>query len=136
MPLNKKETIVLYLHNAVEIKFDQSIAVEYSSSPAETLCNPCLVLNVGSAGDSLSYHKSFPFSTKDRDNDVYGGNCAVSFHGAWWYGACHNSNLNGGYFHGTHASNANGVNWETWKGDNYSAKRAEMKIRPVDWISL
>ena len=48
--------------------------------------------------------------------------------------APHNSNLNGGYLHGTHASHANGVNWETWKGDNYSAKRAEMKIRPTDWI--
>jgi len=89
----------------------------------------------GTAGDSLSYHKSFPFSTKDRDNDSYGGNCAVSFHGAWWYGACHNSNLNGRYLHGAHASHANGVNWETWKGDNYSAKRTEMKIRPDDWIS-
>ena len=100
-----------------------------------TICDSCLELIVGTAGDSLSYHKSFPFSTKDRDNDAYGGNCAVSFHGAWWYGACHNSNLNGRYLHGTHVSHANGVNWETWKGDYYSAKRAEMKTRPADWIS-
>ncbi|KAL9985633.1 hypothetical protein ACROYT_G008056 [Oculina patagonica] len=89
----------------------------------------------GTAGDSLSYHKSRPFSTKDRDNDDYGGgSCSITYHGAWWYGGCHESNLNGRYLHGAHSSYADGVNWHAWKGYHYSAKRAEMKIRPVDWI--
>lgn len=87
----------------------------------------------GTAGDSLSGHKSMSFSTKDRDNDVHSGNCAVQYHGAWWYRSCHSSNLNGAYLHGAHSSYANGVNWHTWKGYRYSAKRAEMKIRPNNW---
>ncbi|KAK3739527.1 hypothetical protein QZH41_016204, partial [Actinostola sp. cb2023] len=83
----------------------------------------------GTAGDSLSYHRSMAFSTKDRDNDKYGGNCAVMRKGAWWYGNCLYSNLNGVYLHGK--SKSIGVSWYHWKGTHYySAKRAEMKIRP------
>ncbi|KAM5148913.1 ficolin-2-like [Mantella aurantiaca] len=85
----------------------------------------------GSAGDSLGYHNNRPFSTKDRDNDAYSGNCAAEFKGAWWYGGCHNANLNGLYLRGKHGSNADGVNWETGKGDYYSYKITEMKFRPV-----
>ena len=90
------------------------------------------VLSSGTAGDSLSYHRGYPFSTKDQDNDSKSsGNCAVQFKGAWWYGNCHHSNLNGLYHDGKHSSYADGVNWYRWKGNYYSAKRAEMKIRPV-----
>ncbi|XP_031565954.1 ryncolin-1-like [Actinia tenebrosa] len=85
----------------------------------------------GTAGDSLSYHRGMAFTTKDSDNDAHNGNCAVSYKGAWWYKDCHNSNLNGLYHHGQHSSSADGVNWFHWKGHNYSAKRAEMKIRPA-----
>ena len=91
---------------------------------------------IGTAGDSLAYHKSRPFTTRDRDNDAYRENCAVKFKGAWWYGACHDSNLNGFYYHGPYSSYADGVVWETWKGNQYSLKRAEMKIRPDNWIPL
>ncbi|XP_078356667.1 ficolin-2-like [Oculina patagonica] len=84
----------------------------------------------GTAGDSLSFHRGYPFSTKDQDNDGWGSNCAVEFKGAWWYGNCHKSNLNGLYHKGKHSSFADGVNWFHWKGYKYSAKRAEMKIRP------
>jgi len=85
----------------------------------------------GTAGDSLSGHRGMAFSTKDQDNDAYSGNCATLFKGAWWYGACHSSNLNGLYHLGKHSSYADGVNWYTWKGHYYSAKRAEMKIKPA-----
>ncbi|CAH3154723.1 unnamed protein product [Porites lobata] len=87
----------------------------------------------GTAGDSLSGHRGYPFSTKDRDNDSWSSNCAVSNKGAWWYTSCHASNLNGLYHHGKHKSYADGVNWYAWKGHHYSAKTAEMKIRPVDF---
>ena len=88
----------------------------------------------GTAGDSLAYHNAMAFSTKDRDNDQHGGkNCAIQYKGAWWYNYCHHSNLDGLYHHGEHSSFADGVNWKSWKGYHYSAKRAEMKIRPADF---
>ncbi|KAG9467115.1 hypothetical protein GDO78_015577 [Eleutherodactylus coqui] len=85
----------------------------------------------GSAGDSLGYHKNRPFTTKDRDNDASSGNCATSYKGAWWYGDCHYSNLNGQYLRGSHSTDADGVNWKTGKGQKYSYKITEMKFRPI-----
>lgn len=75
------------------------------------------------------------FTTFDQDNDNDGGrNCAEDFKGAWWYYACHLSNLNGLYLNGDHSGQyAVGVNWETFKGYYYSLKKSEMKIRPVDF---
>ena len=92
-----------------------------------------VIFSPGTAGDSLSDHRGQPFSTKDRDNDSSSINCAVKYKGAWWYTSCHASNLNGLYHHGKHKSDADGVNWGAWKGHKYSAKTAEMKIRPVDF---
>ncbi|XP_019643622.1 PREDICTED: microfibril-associated glycoprotein 4-like [Branchiostoma belcheri] len=87
----------------------------------------------GTAGDSLDSigHNGRPFSTKDRDYDGSSGSCALAYKGAWWYSSCHNSNLNGLYHGGPHTSNADGVNWQTWKGYYYSLKHTEMKIRPI-----
>ncbi|XP_075435164.1 ficolin-1-B-like, partial [Ascaphus truei] len=86
----------------------------------------------GTAGDSLSYHNDRPFTTKDQDNDEHPNNCADDYKGAWWYGACHNSNLNGLYLKGQHSSSANGVNWKSGRGHNYSYKVFEMKFRPIN----
>uniref|UniRef100_A0A8C8ZXE8 Fibrinogen C-terminal domain-containing protein n=1 Tax=Prolemur simus TaxID=1328070 RepID=A0A8C8ZXE8_PROSS len=83
----------------------------------------------GNAGDSLTYQNNHPFSTKDQDNDISGENCAVLYHGAWWHASCHWSNLNGLYLGGSHGSFANGINWKTGKGYNYSYKVSEMKVR-------
>ncbi|KAL9964443.1 hypothetical protein ACROYT_G028087 [Oculina patagonica] len=87
----------------------------------------------GTAGDSFAYQRGAPFSTKDRDNDLDSRHCAVTFKGGWWYTNCRHANLNGLYHHGAHSSHADGINWHHWKGDNYSAKRSEMKIRPADF---
>ena len=70
------------------------------------------------------------FSTKDQDNDIWSGFCAVAFKGAWWYKYCHHSNLNGQYLGGPHATYADGINWEAFRGRDYSLKRSEMKLRP------
>ena len=83
----------------------------------------------GDAGECLSAHNGKKFSTFDKDQDVDVSNCASAYKGAWWYGACHCSNLNGGYLGGTHESYADGVNWSTWKGYKYSLKTVVMKIR-------
>ncbi|CAL8117706.1 unnamed protein product [Orchesella dallaii] len=85
----------------------------------------------GNAGDSLAaLHNGMAFSTKDSDNDLDATkNCARAYNGAWWYKACHESNLNGLYMEGEHESYANGVNWYAWRGHHYSLKRTEMKIR-------
>jgi len=96
------------------------------------LCNFSLFCDfVGTAGDSLSYHRGFAFSTKDRDNDnAQSTDCATRCKAGWWFNACLDSNLNGIYHHGKHSTAWEGVNWNKWKGNSYSAKRAEMKIKP------
>jgi len=78
----------------------------------------------------LSYHNRHPFSTKDQDNDQNSGNCAVDFHGAWWYNSCYNSNLNGRYQNVGPDPDINGIDWSTWNNAYFSMKHASMKIRP------
>ena len=85
----------------------------------------------GTAGDSFSRPNGKQFSTKDRDHDTSSDNCASVYHGAWWYDACHSSNLNGKYLNGPHKSYANGINWYSFKGYHNSLKMTEMKVRPV-----
>lgn len=83
------------------------------------------------AGDSLLKHNGMRFTTKDRDSDHSENNCAAFYRGAWWYRNCHTSNLNGQYLRGAHTSYADGVEWSSWTGWQYSLKFSEMKIRPV-----
>ncbi|XP_075691097.1 ficolin-2-like isoform X1 [Rhinoderma darwinii] len=85
----------------------------------------------GNAGDSLSYQNWTMFSTLDQDNDPDPRSCVELYKGAWWYNQCHQSNLNGMYLPGKHESFADGINWNSGKGYNYSYKRSEMKIRAV-----
>ena len=88
----------------------------------------------GTARDSLAYHSGNHFSTKDQDNDADGRrHCAQWYKGAWWYGSCLNSNLNGRYYpSGPYSSSLNnGVVWNPWKGVFYSLKVTEMKVRRV-----
>jgi len=82
----------------------------------------------GDSGDSLHPHAGQKWTTKDRDNDAYGENCAVNFVGAWWYKACHESNLNGKYGDNSFGK---GINWFKWHGHTYSLKYVHMAIRPV-----
>ncbi|CAD7667896.1 unnamed protein product [Nyctereutes procyonoides] len=85
----------------------------------------------GTAGDSLLKHSGMKFTTRDRDSDHSENNCAAFYRGAWWYRNCHTSNLNGQYLRGAHASYADGIEWSSWTGWQYSLKFSEMKIRPV-----
>ncbi|CAK6439567.1 unnamed protein product [Pipistrellus nathusii] len=81
----------------------------------------------GTAGDALSYHNGWKFTTFDRDNDIALSNCALTHHGGWWYKNCHLANPNGRYGETKHSE---GVNWEPWKGHEFSIPYVELKIRP------
>ncbi|XP_035204362.1 techylectin-like protein [Stegodyphus dumicola] len=89
----------------------------------------------GDAGDSITVqHNNQKFSTKDQKNDNNKDqSCAQEFKGAWWYNACHDSNLNGLYLRGKHDSYADGVVWQTWKGYKESMDTTEIKIRPKNF---
>uniref|UniRef100_A0A1A9W738 Fibrinogen C-terminal domain-containing protein n=1 Tax=Glossina brevipalpis TaxID=37001 RepID=A0A1A9W738_9MUSC len=88
----------------------------------------------GNAGNSFGSHKSYPFSTKDQDNDKAANySCAQGKHGAWWYESCQWSNLNGFYYpNGTviNGRTGTGINWGEFHGFNYSMKFVQMMIRP------
>jgi ficolin len=81
--------------------------------------------------NALSYHNNRPFTTKDKDNDAYSTNCAVKFIGAFWYGACHNVNLNGKYFPAGRTPYAEGLVWGSLTGDYTSLRKSTMMMRPV-----
>ena len=83
----------------------------------------------GTAGDTLlAWHNNMAFTTKDRDYDrATNENCAVGSTGAWWYNACHHSNLNGKYL-GDKRDNR-GARWYSFRGP-LSLKFTEMKLRP------
>ena len=76
----------------------------------------------------LTDHNGHKFSTKDQDNDVSSINCAADMYvqGAWWYYNCRKSNLNGVY---KNKANNGTMKW----GNIFLIKRAEMKIRPIDF---
>ncbi|KAJ8362774.1 hypothetical protein SKAU_G00116050 [Synaphobranchus kaupii] len=86
----------------------------------------------GGAGDALAYHNEKRFSTFDKDQDSWGSNCAVTYHGGFWFDACLHANPNGLYAWGQSGSPSRvGVLWHTWKGYYYSLKSITMKIRPL-----
>uniref|UniRef100_F6QEY7 Tenascin N n=2 Tax=Ornithorhynchus anatinus TaxID=9258 RepID=F6QEY7_ORNAN len=86
----------------------------------------------GTAGDALTYHNGWKFTTFDRDNDIALSNCALTHHGGWWYKNCHLANPNGKYGETKHSE---GVNWEPWKGHEFSIPNVELKIRPQNFSS-
>ena len=53
-------------------------------------------------GDAFSGHNGMMFTTYDRDNDQWTGNCAVLYGGGFWYKDCAscrvNAALDSGYF--------------------------------------
>ncbi|XP_033627573.1 ryncolin-1-like [Asterias rubens] len=74
------------------------------------------------------------FTTRDRDNDnrdTPEANCAIRHEGAWWFNRCFNVHLNGKYYPHADVANKQGIQWELWKGNEYSLKKCSMKIREL-----
>ncbi|XP_058121991.1 ficolin-2-like [Anopheles ziemanni] len=85
----------------------------------------------GTAGDSITELVGMKFTTLDADNDTWDKNCAVEFTGAWWYTACHKSNLNGKYLRGETKEFATGMVWQTFRGYHHALKTSKIMVRPL-----
>ena len=97
----------------------------FNIGDSSTEYTPTIANYNGTAGDSMTYNHGCKFSTKDNDNDLTSGNCAISYGGPWWYCHCTFSNLNGLY----HSSNHQAITWYHWKISWMPLKFSEMKIR-------
>ncbi|XP_061840106.1 fibrinogen gamma chain [Nerophis lumbriciformis] len=88
-------------------------------------------------------HNGMQFSTSDKDNDKYNGNCAKQDGSGWWMNRCHAAHLNGKYYQGGRYTEKdageygfdNGIIWVTWHDRWYSLKETTMKIIPVTNIA-
>ena len=83
----------------------------------------------GTANDSMADCNGTGFTTRDRDNDRWSGNCATGSCGAWWYCSCRtdiDANLNGQY----HNSGNCSVSWYNFE----SLKSSEMRLRPTELL--
>ena len=91
----------------------------------------------GNATDSLvhpsdSHHviNGQRFSTKDKDNDAYSGDCANMMTGGWWFNACHGSNLNGLYPPNGITNNKH-MSWYYFKTAHGRVTFSEMKLKYI-----
>ena len=81
-------------------------------------------------GDSFDHHNGEQFSTFDRDNERFRGNCAKWKGGGFWFHYhCFNFFPNGGYSHDEWVTARSGIVWPAWHGWGYSLKAVEMKFR-------
>ena len=88
-------------------------------------------------------HNGMQFSTFDKDNDKYDGNCAQQDGSGWWMNRCHAAHLNGKYYQGGRYTEKdagefgydNGIIWVTWHNRWYSLKETTMKIIPLSRIT-
>jgi len=81
----------------------------------------------GNVADNLAINNGMQFSTKERDNDKWGKNCAKTFTGGWWYKRCHWAHPTGTW--GTKAM-GKGLVWKTLTTQGNSVTTITMKVTP------
>ncbi|RUS68715.1 hypothetical protein EGW08_023524 [Elysia chlorotica] len=121
----------------IDMKVDGKDEFAYSSNFSLTDEADSYRLKLGKvwgtvSAKGLEYQKDQQFTTFDVDHDTWpAGNCAEKFHGAWWYQACHHSNLNGAW----NQTGPTGVAWisgGSWINPTFT----EMKMRRVASLVL
>ena len=84
-------------------------------------------------GVAFSHQDGQFFSTYDRDNDGWTGNCAEKMGGGFWYSHCTNCNLNGKwYMYGSYKPliARDGLYWLSWRnGIKESYKTVTMRVQ-------
>lgn len=72
----------------------------------------------GDLGDSFQAQSGEKFSTYDKDNDGWNGNCATDLHAGGWFSRCSYSNLNGRFYPtGKSGSSGDGIYWAKFPVD-------------------
>ncbi|CAH3141137.1 unnamed protein product, partial [Pocillopora meandrina] len=87
----------------------------------------------GTAGDSMlkgiMSSKRVSISSRGRHVSIRGA-VFERYNGVLWrYKSCHQSHLNRLCLNCSHVSNADGVNWPSFRGHRCSLKRTEMKVK-------
>ena len=89
-------------------------------------------------GDSLTgtlSHNGQRFSTRDVDNDSWGGTCNPTYHkGGWWFSHCAESDLNG-FYYSSAVDTTDSCHWISFHKRRTSLKNVYMMIRNV-WNSF
>ena len=100
----------------------------FSVGPANSQYQLSISGFTGVTTDPFTTHplNGMKFTTKDRDNDNWSNNCAVSGHGdstgGWWHNRCSHVHVNHQYNH-NNSMNLNGA--------YHSLPFIEMKIKPI-----
>ena len=85
----------------------------------------------GDAGDSLYDQSGLKFSTIDRDNDMYNGNCADEINAGWWFRNCTRGLPTGTYYprDAPFGKRYKCIYWRTWHRKQ-CLQKVSMKVRP------
>ena len=78
--------------------------------------------------DDFNRNHGMKFSTKDKDQDNAGGECASYYLGGWWYNGCFLAKFTGSHFDQSHQM-GQGIHWDTLISDDDSMKKVSMKLR-------
>merc|ERR1712061_219535 len=90
---------------------------------------------LGDGMTSIPSHNGMKFSTRDRDQDPWWGNCGASHAGGWWYNSCGTSGLTGQHMEARGRDGGKEINW-VWGGERGTSwdswNEATMELIPRD----